>query len=269
MSNQPPLLDEGSIFLTVWDDAWAAITKPRYYVKWAVQPFGRSVAYVSILLTVMALVTSIYTVLTLRPDWLRARVWIEEQVPPLTMKDGTLSIEGDQTFSFSDNSDIFIRVDTTDRLSDVAIDPFYRFGLIVTADGLLMRSEHETTAKTYNELNLEPFSADGKTIAAALGRWLTILAVVCPFMVFAGLFLGNMIYVGLFSLFVSLISGFRLPIRSLWSMGLYALTPSLLASYITFIVYPLPLVSTLVFVTYMVMAVTNYRRFLDIKDRVS
>ncbi len=269
MTSQPPLIDEPSIFLTVWDEALASITKPRMYVKWAVQPFKRSLAYACIMFTVMALVTSIYTILTLRPQWIQARPWIEENVPMLTMKAGHLSIEGDKTFSFSDNSDVFVRVDTTDELKDVAIDPFYEFGMVVTSDGILIRQNQETTPYLYTDSWLGDFTADGHQIAAEMNTILTIGAVFLPFAVFIGLFISNVAYTGLFAAFVWLVSGLRVPIRVVWSMGLYALTPSLLSSYILFIVYPLPIVSTLVFVTYMAMAVMHYRRFLDIKAQIS
>lgn len=269
MTSQPPLIEEPSVLLTVWDDAWAAITKPRYYVKWAVLPFKRALAYACILFTVMALVTSIYAVLTVRGEWLAARPWIETNIPTLTMTDNQLSIEGDKTFSYSDNSEIFIRVDTTDQLKDVAIDPFYQFGIVVTSDGVLVRSEGKTTAKLFSDSPVDNFTTNGAEIAAGANRLLITLAILLPFFMFAWFFIGNMMYTGVFAFLMSLVNGFRPPMRVIWTMALYALTPSLLVSYLLFIVYPLPLVSNLVFFVYLVLATLHYRRFMDIKARVS
>jgi hypothetical protein len=84
--------------------------------------------------------------------------------------------------------------------------------------------------------------------------------------VFAFIFITNVAYTALFSLFVTLVSGFTLPFKPVWSMSLYALTPSLLTSYILFVLYPIGILSTVVFVVYMVLAVNNFKRFLQIKN---
>lgn len=269
MSTQPPLIQEPSIFLTVWDEAWAAISKPRYYVKWALQPLSRSISYACLLFTVMALVTTIYTVLTARPHWQAARAWITAEVPTVTMQDHQLSLENDKTFFFSDNAEVFIRVDTTDVLADVAIDSFYTVGLIVARDGVLLRMQDETSPITYKEFEIPNFSADGPVIADAAQTLVIAGVVAMPFFIFASMFISNMLYTAIFSLFVHVVSRFTITFKAVWAMSMYALTPSMLASYIVFVLYPLPYVSTIVFVVYMVMAVTYYRRFLDIRNKIA
>lgn len=269
MSFQPPLLEDKSVFLTVWDEAWAAISNPRMYVKWALQPLRRSVAYAAILLAVMAIVTTIYVWLTMRPQLQQIREAIVQQAPPFTITDGRLEIADGKTFTFSDNSDIFIRIDGTDNVEDLSIDPFYQFGAIVAADGVILRADGDVQTIKYDEFVKEDVSMDGAGLVAVLDRITTMVFVFLPFLVFAMLFLSYMAYTVFISAIVSLASGFRFAFRPVWNMSLYALTPFLLASHIFFIFYPNTFLPWLVYMAYMFMALYHYRRFLDLKAQIS
>lgn len=276
MTSQPPLFEEKSVFLTVWDEAWAAISSPRMYVKWALQPLRRSIAYASILFAVMAVVTTVYVWLTVRPQWVEARAVIEESVPPFAITGGQLQIENDQTFTFSDNSDVFIRVDATDSMADLEVDPFYEFGMIVASDGIVVRAEGDVERIPYTEFVGEDFSMDGAGLAAALQKMLVALGLLLPILVFAALFVVNLAYTSFLSGVAVIASGlpagqagFRFSFAAVWSMSLYALTPFLLASHVFFVFYPNTALPWLVFLVYMFLALYHYRRFLDLKAQMS
>lgn len=262
---------EQSVFLTVWDDAWAALRNTRYYVKWAVQPFGRSVAYLAIILAASSIVTTVYMALALRPQWLTLRAWIIETIPMVTMAGGQLSVLDDQMFTFSDNDQIFIRLDATDALADVVIDPFYSFGLVVAKDGLMIRDESKVQTYSYAEQEIPDFVTDGQGIAQRVSRWIVLALIQLPFLLLAMFLAAALMFTGISAGIVTLFSGFRLPFMPIWAMALYAMTPSLLASHLLFILAPgaVLFLPSIVFFSYWVMAIVNYQRFLDIRKNMA
>jgi len=269
MNDTTNLYREPSVFLTVWDDVVVALTSPRKYIKWAMQPFGRSVAYLCILLAVMALVATAYVNIVLAPQANQAATWVEQHLPRLTFTDGNLSIADGQTFLASDDDQYSVQVDASEKLADVGIDKFYRLGAFVAQDGILLRIDDSTEIVTYSDMHLVNASFDGKDVARWIRDGMRLSWFIVPILVFVYLFIGRMLMTVLITFLFVLFSGFRLNFEHVWSMAIYAQTPALVVSYILFIFGGVPFISTMVFVIYLSMAVSSYNRFMDMKAQLT
>jgi hypothetical protein len=179
------------VFLTVWQDAWIAITQPRQYLRWAFQPFKRSVAYLAILVAVMSVVATIYFFMTIKPAVEEAFIWAEDAVPQITVKNEQLFIEDDETFTFTDGDQFFFKVDPTITKDDEAsIDTFYEAGMLITKDEVITRSEGGVERIAISETGLEGFSVNGQQLKAWSDSYLTITGLLAvPILTFLYLFL--------------------------------------------------------------------------------
>lgn len=252
-----------AVIYTVWDEAWLALTQPRQYIKWAYQPFRRSLAYLSILIGIISVVATLYYFINVRPQIQLAQTWLTENLPQVTFTDGRMSIAGDETFLLSDNEEVFFKVDPTEELASVEADPFYQVTVLVLHDGLYTRRGEETSVFPYRDLGIPNATFTGEQVAAGIDRILGVLTVIAPFLIFAYIFVSKMVLTFLVSLLFFLFGGLRAPFMSVWSMSLYALTPGLLAGYVSFLFLPLQGIGTVVFLVYFTLAMINLHKFLN------
>ena len=256
------------VFYTLWDEAWDAIAKPRQYIKWAYQPFKRSLQYLAILLAILSIAITSYFYLAIRPELVTAQSWLGANVPQVTVASGKLAITDDKTFQYTtDNKDLYIKVDPTVTLAQASLDPVYDNGLLVLQDGVYARTEGQVQTNTYADLGLDQVNFTGQQAASFIGGFLTWAIVIVPVTVFVYLFLSNLVFTFLASVVYWIFSWWRLPLRRVWSMSLYALTPGLLVGYLSFIFYPIPGITSIVFFIYLMLAVIQYWRFLDFQAK--
>jgi len=154
------------VFVTVWQDAWLAITRPRQYLKWAFQPFWRSVKYIAILNALMAIVATAYLLITIKPALLEFADWAEEAIPQITLEEGILSIEDDQAFTYTDSDAFFFKIDPTQKSEDEpAIDNFYEIGILITQDEIVLKDEDQINRLKITDLGLKNFNFNGEVLA--------------------------------------------------------------------------------------------------------
>lgn len=253
-----------SVFYTVWDEAWIALTQPRQYIRWAYQPFGRSLAYLSILLAVFAVAITVYFFLNIRPQIRAGQEWIAQNLPQVTFTDSRMSIAGDETFLLSDNEQIFFKVDPTESLENVEADPFYEVTVLILNDGVYVRDGEDVNQLTYQDLRITQASFDGQDVSTAIDKMINALKVVGPLLIFGYLMLSNLVLTFVLSFIAYLFSGLRAPLKAFWSMAVYALTPALIAGYLAYLFIPnVSGISTLVLLIYFTLANINFHKFLD------
>lgn len=260
---------EPSIFLTVWDEAWQAIRSPRRYVAWAFQPLSRSISYLALMCVLASIIWTAYFFLSFAPPLRQAALWAEENIPEVRVEDGLLSIEGGRTYTFSDNDRVFIRIDASEFLEDASIDAFYEEGLIVARDGILLRNNGRTTSTTFEEAGVTSLAFDGQSVRNFIQGFLRFAPLLVPAVLFVYLWGSKLLITALYSFLFSLFSGFRLTFKSVWSMAMYAQTPAMLASYLLFVFYPIPLAGTFVFLFYLSLAITHYLKFLQFRKSIN
>jgi lysylphosphatidylglycerol synthetase-like protein (DUF2156 family) len=255
-----------SVLYTVWDEAWLALSQPRQYIKWAYQPFRRSLAYLSILLAIMSIASTIYYFLNVRPQIKEGQAWLAENLPQVVFTDGRMTIAGDETFLLSDNEQVFFKVDPTESLDGVEVDPFYEVAVLVLNDGLYTRKGEDINTLPYQELGIVNATFNGQDVARGIEGVLNVLKILTPFLIFAYLLVTKLILTFLVSLLFYLFGGMRATLKGIWSMSLYAMTPALLAGYLSFLFLPVQGVGTVVFLVYLTMAMVNFHRFLDFQS---
>lgn len=263
----PPNTKWPSVFYTVWDEAWAALTQPRQYIKWAYQPFRRSVAYLSILLGIIAIAVTIYLALVGWPQVQQAREWLSQNVPQITFKDGQMSIENDETFLFSDNQDIYLKVDAQQALADSDVDAFYGVGIVAAGDGVYIRNNGNERTETYKDLGLTDTTFTGGDLANGLGRAVKILLAISPLLLFVLLLAQALLQTFIVTVVFYFLGSRRAHFMGLWSMALYAMTGALAAGYLLTIFLPIPYITQIIFVVYMTLAVYQLHKFLDFQDQ--
>lgn len=255
------------VFYTVWQDAWLAIRQPRQYIKWAIQPFSRSVKYLLILVFVISLVSTIYFYLNLKPHIIEFQAWVAEAVPEVTYQDGLLSIEDDKPFSYTDSDQVYFKIDTTQSLEDdPSIDNFYQVGFLMTSDALLYRTDGELETIAYEEFGLKDFKFDGALVSRWLGRLLNIAFLAVPLAVFAYMMIAKLLFSAFFAFLYFMFSGFKYDFVQVWSVAIYALTPAIVAGYLSFIFAPIFGFYTFIFLIYMIVAMSHYRKFIELKQ---
>lgn len=256
------------VFYTVWQDAYLALTQPRQYLIWAFQPFWRSLKYLFILSAVISIVSTVYFFINIRPFIQEFQVWVSDTVPQVAFTDSHLAVADDETFSFTDSDQFYFKVDPTVSLEDEpSIDAFYEVGLLLIEDGAVLRSNGTVEQIPYEEFGLNNFSFDGPSLSAWIENYVLKFAIVIvPILVFIYLIISKLIFSAFFSFLFFLFSGFRLNYVHVWSMAVYALTPAMLAGYVSFIFGPIVGLYSIVFLIYLTLAVGNYRRFTEAKQ---
>lgn len=260
------------VFLTVWQDAWVAITRPRQYLKWAFQPFWRSVKYLMILSAVMSLVATAYFLINLQPALRDFQEYARTSIPQVDYMNGQLVIEDDQSFIYTDSDTIFFKVDPTLKLEDQPrIDTFYEQGTLFTRDGLIRKTAYDDQAEVlYADILMRDFSFSGNSIADWIDTYLFGLAIVfIPVLVFLYTILAKLFYTAFFAGMITVVSGLKLDFVQVWTIAIYALTPAILIGYLSFIFFPIDAIYTTVFIIYLIMALGHYRRFQGLKDKIN
>lgn len=263
MSSLPP------VYLTVWNEAWLALTQPRQYIRWAFQPLSRSIAYIAILNILLSLITTSYVFIVVKPQVFAFSEWARDEVPTISLADGKLSIEGEKTFGFSDSDRFYFKIDTTQSQEDEPfIDNFYEAGLLITSDQILLADNGSTEADFFSDLGVPDFSFDGEALADKLESFFTLITIfILPLVFFLYHMVAKLFFSFFFATILMITTGFKHDLLRLWSMAIYALTPAILAGYVSLIFYPILGFYTLVFLSYYFWAYLAFTRFLSLKTK--
>lgn len=250
-----------SVFSTVWQDAWTALSKPRQYIVWALQPFWRSVKYIMILQAVVAIVGTVYFSIALRPQLQEVQVEVLQGFPLVIYENGEVTIEDDQTFTFTDSDRFYVKVDPTQSLAEEpVIDGFYEFGFLLTKDGVIVGGQGDYQTLRYDQLRSKGFVLTADIISNWISTFLNWSLLFIPILLFLYFLISGLLFSLFFSVLYYIFSGFRLNLVHLWSMALYALTPVIVADYLVFIFGFPAMLSTIVFVIYFLVAAGAYQR---------
>lgn len=257
------------VFYTIWQDVWTALTRPRQYVEWALQPFSRTVTYLFFIAAFMAAVSTIFFYLNIRPEIVGLRDRARSAVPAVSYQDGLLSIEDDKPFTFTDSDEFFFKIDVTQSLAEnPAIDSFYEVGILLTSDGAVFRTGTETESLVYQELWGGNFGFDGDSVDTFIDILLKLAIVIIPVLVICYTLLAKLLYSAIFAFIYWMFAGFKLNFVHLWSIAVYALTPAIAVGYFAFVFYPILGLHTMVFLIYMALAVSHYNRFISLSSRI-
>ncbi len=254
--SHPPVL------ATIWQDAWAAISSPRRYPAWALQPFSRSVRYLLAISAFIAVLVSLYALVALRPRVEAFGLWAVEHLPVIVFEDGILRTVNDETFAASDSDTFFLKIDPTISAEDEPhIDNFYELGYLFTSDQIIFQAGHEETATDYAELSLPSFTIDGQSIQRWTAERYTVFALTTlPVIAFVIVFLFQFIISAVFAFLMFLGSFFRANFEHCWNMAIYAHTPAMAASYLVFVFAPGLQIYMLVYLAYLILGYIAYRR---------
>jgi len=255
--NYPP------VALTLWQDAWVAISQPSKALKWALQPFKRSVVYLVLISIVLSLISTAYFFITLRPAIESFKQWAIATVPEVTFDQGVLSTKDDQTIGFTDSDTFFFKVDPTQtKEDDPQIDSFYSGGVLITSDQLIIRDEGRKDVLNFSEFTDKQFSFSGDSIALFIDQKLIPYSfVLVPLIVFIYTVLAKLLYTLFFSVVYWFLTGLRFNLVRMWSIAIYSLTPAIVAGYISFIFAPVLGVYTLVFLLYFSFGLQSLKKF--------
>lgn len=260
------------VILTLWQDAWSAITQPSKAIRWALQPFRRTIGYLFLLSIVLAIVSTAYFFIRLKPAIESFRDWSVENVPAISFADGTLSIEDDETFGFTDSDQFYFKVDPTQSVDDEPmIDSFYEAGILITSDQIIIQEKDNrdrTEIINLNELEVGNFTFDGNSIASFINDVLMPLSyVVVPLIVFVYIFFAKLLYSLFFSVLLFFFTGLKYNLVHLWAIAISALTPAILAGYLSFIFAPIFGLYTFVFIAYLIFGFGHYVRYTTMKPK--
>lgn len=255
------------VYMTIWEDAFKAITSPKQYLRWALQPISRSFQYLALINLVLTIVTTIFFASIIRPEALLLADLIEKEIPSFTIsEEGILQIEQDQAFGFSDSDSFFFKIDPTISVEDEPfIDNFYEQGLLITSDQIIMQSLNQDPEVTnISELGLPQISGSGSGIASWIRTYsLGLVLIILPPLLFLYYMVAKSLYSLFFAVMLYIGSGFKHNLMRFWSMGIYALTPAIIAGHIAFVTTPISGLYTAVFVFYLFSAYLHYLRFLN------
>jgi len=250
-----------SVFYTVWQEAWASISKPRHYLVWTKQPMSRSFSYFLFIHVVLSLVMTGFFFINLQPVLQQVEEEFSSSFPSLSYTPGALSIVGDKSYSFTDNQSVFFKIDTKESIQDEpTIDSFYEIGLLLTKDGAVSSINGEISIYPYTDLLNNSFELTGEQLGREVQTFLNWSWIVVPLFLCLYLVITKFIFALFFAFVYYLFSLRKLNLQHLMALSLYALTPATLVSYLSFIFYPISGAYTLTFLIYMTMVLYYYRK---------
>ncbi len=251
------------VVLTIWQDAWVAISQPNKALKWALQPFKRSVVYLVLLSIVLSLVSTAYFFINLRPAIESFRDWAIASIPEVSLQEGLLSIKDDQTISFTDSDTFFFKVDPTQSSEEQpAIDSFYEAGILITSDQLIFKDARSIETINFSEFSDAEINFDGKSIGSFIDQKLIPASFIfIPLIVFLYTVVAKLFYSLLFSVLYWFLTGLKYDLMRMWSIAIYSLTPAIVAGYISFIFAPVFGLYTMVFLFYFWFGLNSLRKF--------
>lgn len=251
------------VVLTLWQDAWVAITQPSKALRWALQPFKRSVVYLLLLSVVLSLVSTAYFFITLRPAIESFRDWAIETIPEISFQEGKLSTKDDQTIRFTDSDSFFFKLDPTQtKEEDPRIDSFYEAGVLITSDQIIFKDGASLDTVNFSDFAENEFHLDGKSIGSFIDQKLIPASfLLVPLLVFLYTVLAKLMYTFFFSVVYWFLTGLKYDLVRMWSIAIYSLTPAIVVGYISFIFAPIFGLYTMVFLFYFWLGLSSLQKF--------
>lgn len=265
MKNPKDINESGypAVFLTIWQDAGNALISAKSYVLWALQPFKRSVVFLLYLQIFVSIIWSIFFMIKIKPQIIEIKEQVRERFPEVTLKNNNLSIENDQTFVFTDSDSVFIKVDPLQSLEDnPSIDTFYENGVLVLKDGFYLLEDGEVEQVLYD---WPDFYLNAEIVSDAIDKFLVASYVIVPLLIFIASFLFHFFVTAFFAVLFWFFSRTKYNLVHLWSMGIYATVPAMVAHYIEFIFFPTANISMVIFLIYYSVALYQYQRIVALE----
>jgi len=211
-------------------------TDLKFYNRVFHQPFGKTIQYLVLLVTLITVILSIhYTIIFNK--FLKAEIKIlGRQIPYIEIFNGIVTAGVKQPFITGDKNFAVI-IDTTGKIQDIGSE--YNAGMLLTKNALIVKQDN-MSERRINLEGIKKFRMDKRV----LSRWHSLfLYIGLPFIVifqFVYAFFAKLAQAALAALIVQL---FRPQIRynNIINVCVYALTPPVLLSLVITLILPQPL----------------------------
>ena len=206
---------------------WTRICRSAYsgeaYREAAASRASSLFGYLAVLITIATVIITIQAHLNSVRFLEQSRPWLNQHVPELHITKGTLSSPAPQPYLWAE-SDFGFVLDTTGATTD--LDPKYTRGILLTnTEAIVRRSAMET--RRYSFHTMPDIVINQETIArwiAAIKSWLWLAVAIG---MFVWLWIAKLLQVLVWSLLGILVNAAAkraLSYRSVWNIGVYALT---------------------------------------------
>ncbi len=213
--------------LDFYREAYWAITDFTFYRSILNQPWRRTLVYLLYLSAHLALLLAVTYAVQYASDFSRFSKWAQNTFPPLEVKNGELSINGEQpaVHRYQGKQDVTFVFDTTGKYSTP--DGFTQPVFLLTRRNILFSYEGQTQSHSWTEFGA--FKLDRSRLEqferfAKIAYFPVAYSVLLVYHMLAKSF--TAIFISTFALFSAARYGLRLPFRSTFTLGLYGLTPA-------------------------------------------
>ena len=208
-------------------EVWSSVTSVKFYQEVIRRSLREGLVYFSFLILVVTLILTVRFSFDIAKGLAEFEMWSRENLPDIVIEKGEVFVDVPQPWQ-EEAGDFVVIIDTTGEIEK--IDDYYPHGLLLMKDRLLLkRGPYET--RRYDLSKVESFRFDPETARRwrQVGQW--FLPPLLAFFLFFYFWVGKFVQVFLFSL-ISLLANWAmkkgLSYKTLFTIGLYAMTPPLL-----------------------------------------
>lgn len=249
---------------TFFQEVTEAVSDFRFYKRVKDFPISKCVKYILLLIFLITLVFTVRFTYDFGKGLDKMIEWVRQNIPPIEIQNGIATVDVKQPYIVEEGGYVFI-IDTTGEIT--SLDK-YEKGLLLTKGKFIVK---ENNAKTQifelahiikdsqkliiDEHSLGLFRKNVWNFFPVFLIWHYIRLCLAKFF--------HILFFSLVSLVTSSVIGVKLNYRQLFSIGLYAITPSvLLGILLAAFGRPLPFFGIIysgIYIIYLIMAVTSCR----------
>lgn len=218
--------------LSFWSKIICSVQGIKHYEEVIRETAGKAILYLLLFALLLGAVGSVRGAVETNISISKFISAFNEKCPNFELKNGELTVDGDQPMNLSDDKDYYFVIDTTNSTNVDALNS-YSNGMLILKDKMIIK-QNSAEIRTYDFKSFQGLTINKNTV----NSYLPFARIVLPCMFiwsFLGYFLGGLIsalFLALFALIANAFFKTELKYGQLYKISIYALTTPMLINVI-------------------------------------